>query len=505
MRKILIGIGAAVVVLAAVGFAGTEWLRYRTEREIEATFAAMRASVGAASYGRAQFSPWTRTIRISDVAVQANRNGANSTRIGELVLAGVPLLPPKDRIAARQVELTRTEIAGTGAKTVRIEGITIDDLDVSRATDWQRLRAVVEAMGGPPTSVPPPKDVLPVIAQTLEGIRFGRLEMRGLAFREGAGGVDVASVRLDGLVDGRLAELAVLGVNSVALPDKVSFGRIALKKFDLAGLLRKSARLSAANRQPAPDEIAELFAALEAIEMDEVVIPDQRLRASNGVIHVVAAQLSWGQFVGIMPTTARYAVKAEMPLADELGDLAQSLRAAGRKSLLVGFDMTTTWTERTRTLLLSPATFELDTLFSVGLKLSIDNFSPDLMTNDRFKTPLAIASLEIGAVELSLYDSGGLDLVAADAAKKMAISTSAARTKLASDMKLNARMQPQQSPEFERLVDGFGRFLAGEGSTLTIKLTPKGRVNVMQTLELAKLDPISVLSQFTVEALVGGR
>jgi hypothetical protein len=38
-----------------------------------------------------------------------------------------------------------------------------------------------------------------------------------------------------------------------------------------------------------------------------------------------------------------------------------------------------------------------------------------------------------------------------------------------------------------------------------VRLTPKGRVNVMQTLELAKTDPIGALSRFTVEASVSAQ
>jgi hypothetical protein len=499
VRKILIGLGAAVVVLAAAGYAGAEWLRYRAEREIEATFAAIRTSVGPASYGRAHFDPWTRTIRISDIALQANRNVAPPTRIGELVLAGVPLFP-RDRITARQVNLTRAEIAGTGAKSIRIDGVTIDDVDVSRAIDWQRLRVLAEAGSGPPASVPQPKDVLPVVAEMLEGIRFGRLEMRDLAFREGAGGVDLATVRIEGFADGRFAELTMRDVRSVALPDKVNFGRVALKKLDLAGLLRKSARLSAASRSPTPDEIGELFNALEGFEMDDVDVPDRRLdRTSDAVIHFRSMQVSWGRIVGTLPTTAHYAVKAEIPLGNEYGEPFQALRDAGRKSLAVGFDISSTWTEQTRALVLSPATFEFDTLFSASLTLSIANFSPTLLANDPVKTALAASVLEAGPVELSVHDSGGLDFTIAQAAKTQGLSASAARAKMVSDLQLGASMQPRQSPEFQRLVDELARFLAGDGSTLKIRLTPKGRVNLMQLMELAKTDPIGALSRFGVE------
>jgi hypothetical protein len=172
---------------------------------------------------------------------------------------------------------------------------------------------------------------------------------------------------------------------------------------------------------------------------------------------------------------------------------------------MVAFELSSTWTEQARTFVLSPATFELDNLFSVSLTLSIGNFSPSLLVNDPAKMADAVAALEAGPIELSLHDSGGLDFVVAQAAKQQATSASAARARMVDQIKLGARMQPRQSPEFERLIDEFARFLAGDGSTLKVRLTPKGRVNVMQTLELAKTDPIDALSRFTVEASVGAQ
>jgi hypothetical protein len=504
-RRVLIGVGVAVVVLAAAAYGGTEWLRHRVVREIEATFAALRTPAGPATYGRAQFDPWTRTIRISDVARPADRKVTPPFKIGELVLAGVPLFPG-ERITVLRVELTGTEIAVDTAKTIRIDGVAIDDLDVSRTIDWQRLRALAEAGSGLPSAVPPPKDVLPVVAETLEGIRFARLEMRGLAVREGRGGVDIASVRLDGAVDGRLAEWTVQGVNSVALPEQVRFDRLALQKLDLAGLLRTAGQLNAANRAPNPDEIAALVNALAGIEMDEIVMPDRRPgRAPGGIIHIVSFRASWGQLVGLLPTTARYAVKAEMPIANEDGEPFQALREAGRKTLTVALDFSSTWTEQTHTFVLSPATFELDNLFSVSLALSLGNVPSGIFVDDPAKLAAAAAALEAGPIELSLHDSGGLDFVLAEAAKKQATSASAARARMVDQMKLAARMQPQQSPEFQQLVDALARFLAGDGSTLKVRLTPKGRVNVKQTLELANTDPIGALSQFAVEASVAAQ
>jgi hypothetical protein len=502
-RKVLVGVGAAVVVLAVAAYAGAEWLRYRVERHIEATFAALATPAGPATYGRARFDPWTRTVRISDIARPADRNVAPPVRIGELVLAGVPLFPG-ERITARRVELTKTAIDVAAAKTIRIDGVVIDDLEVSRAIDWQRLRALAEAGSGPPNAASRPNDVVPAVVETLEGLRFDRLEMRDLVIREGTSGFDVASVRLDGVADGRLAELTVRGANSVALPRRMSFGRVALEKLDLAGLLRKSERLNAANRPPTPGEVGDLLNVVEGLEMDEVVIPDQR-GAPDAVFHFLSVRLAWGQFVGALPTTAHYALKMEMPTGGEYGEAFQALRDAGRKSLTVGFDLSSTWSEQTRTFALSRSTFELDTLFSVTLGLSIANVSPDLLLNDPVKTPPAAAALEAGPIELSLHDSGGIDFLLAAAAKKRATSVSVARAQMVDEMTRSARAQPPENAEFQRVLDQFARFVAGDGPTLKVSLTPKGRVNLKQTLELAKTNPIGALLRFSIEASVGAQ
>jgi hypothetical protein len=499
--RILAGIGAAVVVLAAAAYANDESLQLRVEREVEARFAAIRTTLGPATHGRVQFDPWTRTIRIHDIALQPNRNVMPPMKIGELALVGMPL-PAGERITAWRVELTGTELAVDAFNAIRIDGLVIDDLDVSRAIDWQGLRDLAEAGSGPLRSVPQPQDVLPVVADAVEGIRFGRLEMRGLGFREGAKGVDVASVRVDGLVGGRFKELTVRGVSSIALPDKVSLGRVALKKLDLAGMLRNAAHLGPANRPPTPDEIAALLNGLEGIEMDDAVLPDQRLGHTAGdAIRILSLQVAWGPIVGTLPTSAHYAVKAEMPIADQDGPPFKALRDAGIGRLTVALDIGSAWNEQTRTLVLSPATVELNDLLAVSLKLSIGNFSPDLLLDDPVKKELAAKALEVGALEVSVHDNGAVEFAASQVARNQAISAGDARAKMIEDMKRAARTQPRQDAELGRLVDALGRFLAKDGETLRIAVRPKGRVNLAQMFEL---DPSDALSQFNVEASVGG-
>jgi hypothetical protein len=498
--RILAAIGAAVVVLGAAAYAEDQSLQLRVEREVDARFAAIRSSLGPATHGRVQFDPWTRTIRIRDIALQPNRNVMPPMKIGELALVG---MPADDRITAWRVELTGTEVAVDAFKSIRIDGLVIDDLDVSRAVDWQALRDLAEAGSGPLRWVPGPQDVLPVVADTLEGIRFGRLEMRGLGFREGAKGVDVASVRIDGLLGGRFKELTVRGVSTIALPDKVSVGRVALKRLDLVGMLRTAAQLSAANRPPTPDQIAALVNGLEGVEMDDALLPDQRPgRSAGDVVRIVSLQVAWGQLVGPLPTSAHYAVKAEMPIADQDGPPFKALRESGIDKLTLAFDIGAAWNEQARTLVLSPATVELNDLLAVSLKLSIGNVATSLLADDPAEKERAAKALEVGAIELSAHDNGAVDFAAAQVARNQGISLGDARTKMIEDMRRGFGTQPRQSAEFRRLVDALGRFLAKDGDTLKISLRPKGRVNLLQMFEL---DPIDALSQFNVEASVGGQ
>jgi hypothetical protein len=193
-----------------------------------------------------------------------------------------------------------------------------------------------------------------------------------------------------------------------------------------------------------------------------------------------------------------------VPILEGDGKPFQELRAAGFTSVSVAFEIGSAWNDRTRTLSLSPATLELDRLFSTSLTVSIGNVPPGLPLGDPDQMAHAADMLEAGPLELSFHDGGGLDLVLAQTAKDQAISPSAARSKMIDEMNRRARMQPQQSAEFERLVDALGRFLSASGATLKVTLTPKGHVNLTQTLELAKVDPIAALSRFEVEVSVSG-
>src|SRR5262249_13085204 len=159
---------------------------------------------------------------------------------------------------------------------------------------------------------------------------------------------------------------------------------------------------------------------LEGVEMDDAVVPDQRPgHAAGDVIRIPSLQVAWGALVGTLPTSAHYAVTAELPITDRDGEPFKGLRDARINALTVAFDVGSAWNEQPRRVVLSPATVELNNLLSVSLKLSIGNFSPNVMVDDLVRRELAAKALEVGAIELSVRDNGAIDFAAAQAARNL--------------------------------------------------------------------------------------
>ena len=74
MGKILIGLLAAAVLSAGAYFGSEFYIQQRIATEIEASFAASRASGAKASHGKVAFNLWTRTITVMDIRANSPRS-----------------------------------------------------------------------------------------------------------------------------------------------------------------------------------------------------------------------------------------------------------------------------------------------------------------------------------------------------------------------------------------------------------------------------------------------
>src|SRR5256885_3352149 len=110
--KILIGLLAALVI-AAGGYFGFEfYVQRRIASDIEATFAAVRASGAKAEHGKIAFDLWSRTVTIADISGELTADPPVSLKIGRIVAFGVGQ-PNEGRFAASRIEVMDFEASGS--------------------------------------------------------------------------------------------------------------------------------------------------------------------------------------------------------------------------------------------------------------------------------------------------------------------------------------------------------------------------------------------------------
>jgi hypothetical protein len=178
------------------------------------------------------------------------------------------------------------------------------------------------------------------------------------------------------------------------------------------------------------------------------------------------------------------------------------LAAAGLSTLVAEADVGVRWNEAAQTLVLEPATIEVGGFVSLSVKTSINNATRALFSTDVIKAMEGALAVEIGPIEVTLRDLGMVDILAAEAARSRGQAPEAGRSLLLEQWTLGAQRQTQLHPGAQSLYDAVGRFLQGKGETLTVRLTPRGRVRALALMEALRLSPAesALLAAFTVEA-----
>jgi hypothetical protein len=233
-----------------------------------------------------------------------------------------------------------------------------------------------------------------------------------------------------------------------------------------------------------------------------VSVPDPR---TGRQIQIDSFGASWGQFIGVVPSKARLTSKITTPVSVTDPEPLKSLADSGIFTLASSMDIGLAWSEDTRAVTLAPATIDIGKLFAFSAKASLGNVPRDVFSTDVNQMFGAALGVEVGAIELSLRDQGGFELAAAQFAKGLGQPPEAGRAMLEAMLAQNAQAMPQADPEMQAVYDALLRFARSNGETLTITLTPKGRVPLMQLIETVRMPGgASVLmGSFAIQARVG--
>jgi hypothetical protein len=341
------------------------------------------------------------------------------------------------------------------------------------------------------------------LAGLYEGLHLGSLELQGLGVDTKRDATRMASLRIEGLENGRLGLVSIEGLSGrPALGDPFNLGRLAVKGFRIADFMRLvSAELNAPpGVPPGPDRIAAMLALLDGVEIEDVTIPDPKRPMQLG-----AFKASWGQYVGGLPSQARISLNMTVPIdTPDPEPFINMLAAAGIHSLAVGIDAGASWAEPAQTFALEPGTVEIGGLLAVSAKASVGNVTRDIFSTDPALLMGSAALVQAGPVEVSLRDLGVVDLFAGEVARTAGSPPEQGRAILAEALARKAEALTQTNPEVAPLILAVGRFVQSKGETLTVRLTPKGATPVLLLVEASRSDPVgALLAGFSVEASFG--
>jgi len=262
--------------------------------------------------------------------------------------------------------------------------------------------------------------------------------------------------------------------------------------------MRISAQFANPARPPTPELIAGLFPLIQGIEVKGVTAP---FKNTGRFVNIDSFDMSWGQFVGPVPTKARLTAKMTMPV-DAADPSTKALVAAGLDTLAADGDIGGEWTETARSFVVDVPKLEIGGLLKASARIVLANVPRQVFSANAAQAIGAAAQIEAGALELTFRDTGAVDFAIAQFARSQDTDRDAARRAILNSIEVD-REAIGAGAEASAVFAALARFVESPGQTLIIKLTPRAKVPALQLFQLLKTDPPTALAQFRIEASTG--
>ncbi|MCJ9703267.1 MULTISPECIES: hypothetical protein [unclassified Bradyrhizobium] len=394
----------------------------------------------------------------------------------------------------RQISAGPYVLKSTQGMRMDIDGITFEDIAVqpSKFRPAEIIALIPSDRSVVPTAAQS-REMMEKLAGFYEGFRIGKIEIGKTSMSTPQGTARINAVRY------REGEFAVEGVDTPSPQGQFKMERFALKSFSAANLMRWAAGLSSHGQPPSPDQMLGLFRVLEGAEIKGVVAP---YKTTRQFVTIDTLSLNWGQLVGSIPSKANLVVKMVTP-TDPANPAQRPLIMAGVDKLAINLDLGAAWTESSGAFALAPATIDLGNLARAQARFALANVPRGVFTTDPVQAMSDAGKIETGAIELSLRDSGAVDLVVAQFSRMQDVSRDAARSAIVEMIRAQGEKLAASNLDVRAAVDALAGFVATSGQTLTIKLTPLGKLPVVQLMDVLNSEPVAALAQFRIEASTG--
>ncbi|MDF0495184.1 hypothetical protein [Bradyrhizobium yuanmingense] len=394
----------------------------------------------------------------------------------------------------RQISSGPYVLKSTLGLRMDVDGFAMEDIDVqpSKLHLFEMFNMPQDKWAAPTSAQT--RERMETVAGFYDGIRIGKAEIGKTSIGTPQGTGKINAIRY------RQGEFAIEGVDAPSPQGQFKMERFALKSFSMPNFMRWASGLSNPGQPPSPDQMLGLFRVLEGAEIKGVVAPHNTARQP---ITVDTISLNWGQLVGSIPSKANLVVKMVTP-TDPTNPALQPLIVAGVDKLAIDLDLGAAWTESSGAFALTPATLDLGNLARAQLSVALAKVPRDLFTTmDRLEAMDQLAQVETGVIELSLRDRGVVDLVVAQFARMQNVSRDAARSAIVAMIRAQGEKIAASNLDAKVAVDALAGFVETSGQTLSIRLTPLGKLPVLQLMDVLDQEPIIALAQFRIEASTG--
>ena len=396
----------------------------------------------------------------------------------------------------RQVAMDGYDVKSAMGLTMRFDHVVVDDVAV-RPSRLQ-LPALIAAL--PPAGTTPSpaqaREMMEKMANIYEGLHLGNFSVNGISVDSPQGPVKLAAAHFS--LDSGKSDFSIEGLDAKTPQGPLQAGHFALKSIDLARLMRLSATMQQLGQRSPNEAALVLFQVVGGAEVKNLVAP---YKDTKKPINIENLDIGWGEFIGSIPTQAHINAKLTAPVAPS-DPVLRPLLAAAMQTAKIDADFGAGWTESSGTLALQPATLEIEGLGKAQARVVLANV-PRALFAEPLKAATTAAQIETGAIELTLHDSGGVDLLVSQYASRQNVSRDAARSAILEAIKTNGAQAAGASPDAAAAVAAIGRFVETPQQTLMLKLTPIGKLPAVALFQLLKSDPMAALAQFKIESSTG--
>src|SRR5262249_22445032 len=150
--------------------------------------------------------------------------------------------------------------------------------------------------------------------------------------------------------------------------------------------------------------------------------------------------------------------------------------------------------EGTHAFAIEPVTIELGGLMTAAARLSFANVPREVFTLNPLQTAIMMAQINVGSLEIAVRDNGGVDLGLQQYARKQNVSVDEARRAVVENIRLKGSELAAVNPDAQAIAGAVIYFIENPRGTLTVKLTPRGRVALMEVVQSMKGQPLDALA-----------